>query len=159
MNDSEMTNTSADITRFSAIGAGINAMAKAKKMFTYKYTANGEIEIILIFCQNVPLFSVQVSVTLRYTGTNISCAIKNVISCIIFSILSSCCLQLNMPKTRGEIKMTKKISKKELKKFKEQMGVSDIRHNRPPVGRPAVFVGVTSKRRRREGKKEVRDYD
>ena len=26
-------------------------------------------------------------------------------------------------------------------------------------GRPAVFVGVTSKRRRREGKKEVRDYD
>ena len=60
--------------------------------------------------------------------------------------------------------MTKKISKKELKKFKEQMGISDIRHNRPPVGRPAVFVGVTivgvtSKRRRREGKKEVRDYD
>ena len=50
-------------------------MAKAKKMFTYKYTANGEIEMILIFCQNVPLFSVQVSVTLRYTGTNISCAI------------------------------------------------------------------------------------
>lgn len=49
--------------------------------------------------------------------------------------------------------MTKKISKKELKKFKEQMGISDIRHNRPPVGRPAVFVGVTSKRRRREGKK------
>lgn len=76
MNDSEMTNTSADITRFSAIGAGINAMARAKKMFTYKYTANGEIEMILIFCQNVPLFSVQVSVTLRYTGTNISCAIK-----------------------------------------------------------------------------------
>ena len=67
--------------------------------------------------------------------------------------------KLNMPKTRGEIKMTKKISKKELKKFKEQMGISDIRHNRPPVGRPAVFVGVTSKRRRREGKKEVRDYD
>lgn len=55
--------------------------------------------------------------------------------------------------------MTKKISKKELKKFKEQMGISDIRHNCPPVGRPAVFVGVTSKRRRREGKKEVRDYD
>lgn len=55
--------------------------------------------------------------------------------------------------------MTKNISKKELKKFKEQMGISDIRHNRPPVGRPAVFVGVTSKRRRREGKKEVRDYD
>lgn len=49
--------------------------------------------------------------------------------------------------------MTKKITKKELKKFKEQMGISDIRHNRPPVGRPAVFVGVTSKRRRREGKK------
>lgn len=44
-----------------------------------------------------------------------------------------------MPKTRGEIKMTKKISKKELKRLKEQMGVSDIRHNRPPVGRPAVF--------------------
>ena len=54
--------------------------------------------------------------------------------------------------------MTKKISKKELK-LKEQMGISDICHNRPPVGRPAVFVGVTSKRRRREGKKEVRDYD
>lgn len=49
--------------------------------------------------------------------------------------------------------MTKKISKKELKKLKEQMGISDICHNRPPVGRPAVFVGVTSKRRRREGKK------
>lgn len=44
-----------------------------------------------------------------------------------------------MPKTRGEIKMTKKISKKELKRLKEQMGVSDIHHNRPPVGRPAVF--------------------
>lgn len=28
--------------------------------------------------------------------------------------------------------MTKKISKKELKRLKEQMGVSDIRHNRPP---------------------------
>lgn len=55
--------------------------------------------------------------------------------------------------------MTKKISKKELKKLKEQMGISDICHNRPPVGRPAVLVGVTSKRRRREGKKEVRDYD
>lgn len=55
--------------------------------------------------------------------------------------------------------MTKKISKKELKKLKEQMGISDVRHNRPPVGRPAVIVGEISKRRRREGKKEVRDYD
>lgn len=50
--------------------------------------------------------------------------------------------------------MTKKISKKELKKLKEQMGISDICHNRPPVGRPAVFVGVTSKQAKKTRRKE-----
>ena len=55
--------------------------------------------------------------------------------------------------------MPKKLSEKELQKIKKQMGISEIQNNRPPVGRPTVFVGETRKRRRREGKKEVRDYD
>lgn len=53
--------------------------------------------------------------------------------------------------------MSKKLSKKELQKFETQMGISKIRHDRPPVGRPTVFYGKTNKQKRRDGRKMVKE--
>lgn len=51
-----------------------------------------------------------------------------------------------------------KLTKKELAKLSRQMGTSTAQHDRPPVGRPAVFYGTTNKQRRKEGKKAIREY-
>lgn len=52
----------------------------------------------------------------------------------------------------------KKISKKDMDKMKLQMGITSVKHDRPSVGRSTVFVGTTSKSRRRDGKRLIRDY-
>lgn len=54
--------------------------------------------------------------------------------------------------------MSKKLSKKELQKLEAQMGIFKVKHDRPPVGRPAVFYGKTNKQKRREGKMEAREW-
>ena len=54
--------------------------------------------------------------------------------------------------------MAKKLTKKELEKMKLQMGISSVKHDRPPVGRPTVFYGKTNKQKRREGKMQAKQY-
>ena len=49
--------------------------------------------------------------------------------------------------------MKKNLSKNEINKLKIQMGISDRKETRPPVGRPTVFFGKTSKQSRRDGKR------
>ena len=63
-------------------------------------------------------------------------------------------------KNKSEKEATKmsKLTKKELAKLSRQMGISTVQHDRPPVGRPAVFYGTTNKQRRKEGKKAIREY-
>lgn len=51
-----------------------------------------------------------------------------------------------------------KLSKKEVEKMKLQMGITNIRHDRPSVGRPTVFFGKTNKQKRREGRMAARNY-
>lgn len=53
----------------------------------------------------------------------------------------------------GIYNIMKRLSQKEINKIKLQMGISDVRHDRPPVGRPTVFVGKTNKQKRKEGKR------
>ena len=50
----------------------------------------------------------------------------------------------------------KKISKKEMQKLEKQMRISHVVHDRPPVGRTAVFFGKTNKQLRRESKNLIR---
>lgn len=53
--------------------------------------------------------------------------------------------------------MAKKMTKKEMEKLKRQMGISNVNHNRPPIGRPVVFWGKTNKQIRKEGKRMACD--
>ena len=53
--------------------------------------------------------------------------------------------------------MSKKLSKKELQKLEVQMGISTIKHDRPPAGRPVVFYGRTNKQKRREGRRMAKE--
>lgn len=51
-----------------------------------------------------------------------------------------------------------RLSKKELEKLRIQMSISSVRHDRPSVGRPAIFQGETAKRSRRNAKNYIRNY-
>lgn len=54
--------------------------------------------------------------------------------------------------------MSKKLSQKEMEKLERQMGITKVKHDRPPVGRPVVFQGTTNKQKRRAEKKAIHDY-
>ena len=44
----------------------------------------------------------------------------------------------------------KRLTHKEIEKLEKQMGITKVKHDRPPVGRPCVFFGKTNKQSRRE---------
>lgn len=52
----------------------------------------------------------------------------------------------------------KRLTHKEAEKLKKQMGITKVRHNRSPVGRPCVFFGKTNKQSRREGRMITKFY-
>ena len=54
--------------------------------------------------------------------------------------------------------MSKKLSQKDMEKLERQMGITKVKHDRPPVGRPVVFQGTTNKQKRRAEKKAIHDY-
>lgn len=53
----------------------------------------------------------------------------------------------------------KKLTKKETARLEAQMGITKIKHDRPPVGRPCVFFEKTNKQSRREGRMMSRNYE
>lgn len=53
----------------------------------------------------------------------------------------------------------KQLTRKETQKLEQQMGISKAVHDRPPVGRPCVFFGKTSKQSRREGRMIAKNYN
>ena len=52
----------------------------------------------------------------------------------------------------------RKLTHKEISRIEQQMCISKVKHDRPAVGRPTVFLGKTNKQSRREGRMVSKNY-